>query len=40
MLVEYIDQGYQVVYACTSCRLTLVHDYPEVLEIARGQKDR
>ncbi len=38
MLVEYIDQGYQVVYACTSCGLTLVHDYPEVLELPEGRK--
>ena len=37
-LVEYIDRGYRVVYACTSCGLSLVHDYPEVLEIPEGKK--
>jgi glycerol-3-phosphate dehydrogenase subunit C len=38
MLAEYIDRGYQVVYACTSCGLTLVHDYPELLELPEGRK--
>ena len=37
-LVEYIDKGYAVVYACTSCGLTLTHDYPEVLNIPEGKK--
>ncbi|HQG32345.1 MAG TPA: anaerobic glycerol-3-phosphate dehydrogenase subunit C [Deltaproteobacteria bacterium] len=37
-LVEYIDKGYSVLYACTSCGLTLVHDYPEVFEIPEGRK--
>ncbi len=37
-LVEYIDKGYKVLYACTSCGLTLVHDYPKVLDIPEGKK--
>ncbi len=37
-LVEYIDKGYKMLYACTSCGLALVHDYPEVLDIPEGKK--
>ncbi|MBN2297182.1 MAG: anaerobic glycerol-3-phosphate dehydrogenase subunit C [Deltaproteobacteria bacterium] len=37
-LVEYINKGYSVVYACTSCGLTLVHDYPEILKIPEGKR--
>lgn len=35
---KYIDQGYDVVYACTSCGLTLMHDYPGILEIPGADK--
>jgi len=38
ILSEYIDKGYDVVYACTSCGLTLVHDYPGILNIPSGKK--
>ncbi len=38
MLVNYIDRGYIVVYACTSCGLTLTHDYPEILQVPEGKK--
>ncbi|HOO37454.1 MAG TPA: anaerobic glycerol-3-phosphate dehydrogenase subunit C [Deltaproteobacteria bacterium] len=38
MLVEYINKGYAVVYACTSCGLTLTHDYPEILKIPEGKR--
>lgn len=38
ILAEYIDKGYDVVYACTSCGLTLVHDYPGVLNVPSGKK--
>jgi len=37
-LAEYIDKGYDVVYACTSCGLTLTHDYPGILELPEGKK--
>lgn len=37
-LAEYIDRGYQVVYACTSCGLSLVQDYPGVLDVPEGKK--
>ena len=37
-LVEYINKGYSVLYACSSCGLTLTHDYPEILEIPEGKK--
>ncbi|MDT8273592.1 MAG: anaerobic glycerol-3-phosphate dehydrogenase subunit C [Desulfomonilia bacterium] len=37
-LARYIDKGYDVVYACTSCGLTLVRDYPGVLDIPLGKK--
>jgi len=38
VLVDYINKGYSVVYACTSCGLTLVHDYPEILKIPEGKR--
>lgn len=38
ILCDYIDRGYDVVYACTSCGLTLVHDYPGILDLPNGQK--
>ncbi|HDP25770.1 MAG TPA: anaerobic glycerol-3-phosphate dehydrogenase subunit C [Deltaproteobacteria bacterium] len=37
-LARYIDKGHDVVYACTSCGLTLVRDYPGVLDITLGEK--
>jgi glycerol-3-phosphate dehydrogenase subunit C len=37
-LAEYIDRGYQVVYACTSCGLSLVQDYPGILDVPEGKK--
>lgn len=38
ILAEYIDKGYDVIYACTSCGLTLVHDYPGILNVPNGKK--
>ncbi len=38
MLTEYINKGYAVVYACTSCGLTLIHEYPELLKIPEGKR--
>lgn len=38
ILAEYIDKGYDVVYACTSCGLTLAHDYPGILNVPGGKK--
>jgi glycerol-3-phosphate dehydrogenase subunit C len=37
-LASYVDKGYKILYACTSCGLTLTHDYPEVLEVPGGKK--
>jgi glycerol-3-phosphate dehydrogenase subunit C len=38
ILAGYIDKGYDVLYACTSCGLTLTHDYPGILNIPGGKK--
>jgi glycerol-3-phosphate dehydrogenase subunit C len=38
MLTRYIDKGYDVVYACTSCGLALMHDYPGILDVPGGRK--
>ncbi len=35
---EYINKGYDLIYSCTSCGLTLTHDYPGILGIASGKK--
>lgn len=37
-LTRYIDKGFDVVYACTSCGLTLMQDYPGVLDVPGGRK--
>ena len=37
VLGRYIEQGYDVVYACTSCGHTLTHDYPGVLGLEKGE---
>jgi glycerol-3-phosphate dehydrogenase subunit C len=37
-LVSWINKGYKILYACTSCGLTLTHDYPETLRIPEGRK--
>jgi len=38
ILVHYINRGYDVVYACTSCGLTLVRDYPGIIALPDGKK--
>lgn len=38
MLTSYIDRGYDVVYSCTSCGNTLLHDYPGILDVEGGKK--
>ncbi len=38
ILSDYIDKGFDVVYACTSCGLTLIHDYPGILKVPSGRK--
>ncbi len=38
MLVRYIDKGYDIVYACTSCGLSLTQDYPGILGLPDGRK--
>lgn len=38
VLTAYINKGFDVVYACTSCGLTLVQDYPGILEAPGGKR--
>lgn len=38
VLTKYIDRGFDVVYACTSCGLTLMRDYPGILDVPGGKK--
>lgn len=38
VLTSYIDRGFDVVYACTSCGLSLVQDYPGILAVEGGRK--
>ncbi|MBN1829421.1 MAG: anaerobic glycerol-3-phosphate dehydrogenase subunit C [Deltaproteobacteria bacterium] len=38
ILAQYIDRGYDVLYACTSCGLMLTRDYPGMLDIEAGKK--
>lgn len=37
VLTTYINKGFDVVYACTSCGLALVQDYPGILEAPGGK---
>lgn len=37
-LASWVDKGFKVLYACTSCGLTLTHDYPEILGVPEGRK--
>lgn len=38
VLTSYINKGFDVVYACTSCGLTLVQDYPGILKVNGGKR--
>ena len=38
ILTDYINRGHDVVYACTSCGLTLTKDYPGILDVPGGKK--
>ena len=38
VLTKYINRGFDVVYACTSCGLTLMQDYPGILDVPGGRK--
>ncbi len=38
ILAEYIDKGYDVIYSCTSCGQTIMHDYPGIMELPEGRK--
>ncbi len=38
ILTRYIDKGFDVVYACPSCGLTLTRDYPGILDVPGGRK--
>lgn len=37
-LTPYVNAGYDIVYTCTSCGLTLTYDYPRLLKVAGGKK--
>ncbi len=37
-LAGYIDKGYDIIYACGSCGLTLTRDYPGILNAPAGKK--
>ncbi len=37
-LAPYIDAGYDIIYSCTSCGLTLTHEYPGIMGIPEGKK--
>jgi glycerol-3-phosphate dehydrogenase subunit C len=38
MLTSYINKGFDVIYACTSCGLTLMQDYPGIFDTPGGKK--
>ena len=38
VLTSFINKGFDVLYACTSCGLTLIQDYPGILEAPGGKK--
>jgi len=38
ILAGYIDRGYDVLYSCTSCGLSLTQDYPGILDVPYGRK--
>ena len=38
ILAGYIDKGYDVIYTCTSCGLSLTQDYPGILKVPDGKK--
>ena len=37
-LSNYIDAGYDIIYSCTSCGQSILHDYPDILEIPQAKK--
>lgn len=38
VLTSYINKGFDVLYACTSCGLALLQDYPGIFDIPGGKK--
>jgi glycerol-3-phosphate dehydrogenase subunit C len=38
ILAGFIDKGYEVLYTCTSCGLSLTQDYPGILGVPDGKK--
>ncbi len=34
---KYIEQGWDIIYSCTSCGHTLIYDYPEILDTKEGE---
>ncbi|MCX7983182.1 MAG: anaerobic glycerol-3-phosphate dehydrogenase subunit C [Syntrophales bacterium] len=37
-LIPYVDAGYDILYTCTSCGLTITHDYQKILQVSGGKK--
>ena len=37
-LAKYVDEGWDIIYSCTSCGRTLIYDYPEVLGTDEGNR--
>jgi glycerol-3-phosphate dehydrogenase subunit C len=38
ILGDLVKQGYEIVYSCTSCGHTLIHDYPDRLQAPNGRE--
>ncbi len=36
-LAKYINEGWDIIYSCTSCGHTLIYDYPEILNTKEGE---
>ncbi len=36
-LAGYINEGWDILYSCTSCGHTLIYDYPEILDTKEGE---
>lgn len=34
---KYVNEGWDILYSCTSCGHTLIYDYPEILETEEGE---
>ena len=37
IFAEYINDGYDILYSCTSCGHTLIHSYPDLVKSKKGK---